>query len=288
MFTPPTHPLLVPDDGSFRVHRAATHPPKSRTENWWKEELEKETRDLGDWQHKLFADGRFAVLIVFQALDAAGKDGTIRHVFGRINPVGLRVASFKAPTKIELAHDFLWRTTLELPRRGEVAVFSRSHYEEVLVVRVHPELLAAERVPQRPGRKTWHERFRAIVAHERHLAEQGTVILKFWLNISRDEQRDRLIARIDEPDKRWKFQLRDVAEREHWREYMHAYGECLNATSKPWAPWYAIPANNKHYARWQVAVLINAALAKLGLEFPQPSKAELARLKKVRSKLAAE
>jgi PPK2 family polyphosphate:nucleotide phosphotransferase len=288
MFAAQPNPLLVPFDGSFRIEAARTGPPsKTAKAKLWKEQLEQERKTLGDWQHKLYADGRFAVLLILQAMDAAGKDSTIRHVFARVNPTGLRVASFKQPSRLELAHDFLWRTTLRLPQRGEIAIFNRSYYEEVLVVRVHPELLAPQRVPEPPSAELWAHRYHSIIEHERHLAREGTVILKFWLNISQDEQRERLLERIDEPEKRWKFRAGDLEERARWDDYQTAYGECLCATSRPWAPWYAIPADNRHYARLQIATLVNAAIAELGVAFPQPTADELERLPELRGKLTA-
>jgi PPK2 family polyphosphate:nucleotide phosphotransferase len=279
---------LVPSDGSFRVAHARTKPPRGSGAKIAKDALDDERKALGDWQYRLFADGRFAVLLVFQALDAAGKDGTIRQVFSRVNPCGLRVASFKQPSRLELDHDFLWRTTPHLPQRGEIAVFNRSYYEEVLVVRVHPRLLAAQRLPVEPGRALWADRLRAIAEHERHLAQSGTIVLKFWLNISKAEQRERLLARLDEPDKRWKFNVGDLDERDCWSAYRRAYEECLNATSRPWAPWYAIPADDKHYARWQVAAIVNATFERLGVRFPKLGRAALRELQRARARLLAE
>ncbi len=183
MFAVKPHRLLVPFDGSFDARKAPTAPPEPKDD--WKKKLDDEVKDLADAQYRAFADGRFAVLVVLQALDAAGKDGTIRHVFDGVDPVGLNVTSFKQPSRRELAHDFLWRTTPYLPERGKIAVFNRSYYEEVLVVRVHPELLAAQRLPERPSAAFWDARLRAIADHERYLAEQGTVILKFWLDVSK-------------------------------------------------------------------------------------------------------
>jgi PPK2 family polyphosphate:nucleotide phosphotransferase len=199
----------------------------------------------------------------------------------------LHVTSFKQPSHAELGHDFLWRTTPHLPERGSVAIFNRSYYEEVLVVRVHPELLAAQRLPTPPSATLWDDRLRAIADHERHLAEQGTVILKFWLNVSKGEQRKRLLERIEEPNKNWKFNPGDLDERELWDAYLDAYQDALRATSRPWAPWYAVPADNKHYLRWQVAKLVNDALGQLDVGFP-PSKATPAALEKARARLLAE
>jgi PPK2 family polyphosphate:nucleotide phosphotransferase len=286
MFAAKPHRLLVPFDGSFDARQAPTAPPQGKED--WKDRLEKASKELAESQYRLFADGRRAMLIVLQALDAAGKDGTIRHVFNGVNPSGLHVTAFKRPSERELAHDFLWRTTPALPERGAIAVFNRSYYEEVLVVRVHPELLAAQRLPTNPPADFWEGRLRAIADHERHLAEQGTVIVKFWLNVSKAEQRERLLERIDEPDKNWKFNARDVDERERWDDYIDAYEHAVNATSRPWAPWYVVPADDKHYLRWQVAKLINEAFDELGLETPRAKKEQQAELEKAKKRLLAQ
>jgi PPK2 family polyphosphate:nucleotide phosphotransferase len=286
MFTAKRHPLLVPFDGSFDIRKAPTGPGKPKDD--WKELLDDEVKALAEGQYRLYADGRFALLLVFQALDAAGKDSTIRRVFAGVNPCGLHVASFKEPSKRELAHDFLWRTTAHLPERGNVAIFNRSYYEEVLVVRVHPKLLAAQKIAEPHSSTLWADRFRAIVDYERHLAEQGTVILKFWLNMSKDEQRKQLLERIDEPEKNWKFNPRDLDERALREEYLAAYEDCLRATSRPWAPWYAVPADNKHYSRWQVAKLVNETLDDLGVDFPRADQEMQAAFKKAKARLLAE
>jgi PPK2 family polyphosphate:nucleotide phosphotransferase len=289
VFQAKPHPLLVPFDGSFDVRAAATKPAKNgKKDEPWKGQLDTEVKALGESQYRIFADGRFAVLLVFQALDAAGKDGTIRHVFTGVNPNGLNVASFKQPSREELAHDFLWRTTARLPERGHITIFNRSYYEEVLVVRVHPEYLAAQRLPEPLSPSFWDARCRAIADHERHLAEQGTVILKFWLNVSKAEQRERFVERIDEAEKHWKFNAGDLDEREHFDAYLDAYEHCLNATSRPWAPWYAIPADNKHFMRWQVAHLINEALDSLKADFPRLGPAERAKLAEAKKRLDGE
>ena len=286
MFAAKPHSLLVPFDGSFDVRKAATSPAKNKDD--WKKLLEAEVEKLGEAQERLYADGRYAVLIVFQALDAAGKDGTIRHVFAGVNPSGLRVAAFKQPTRLELAHDFLWRTTAHLPERGSIAIFNRSYYEEVLVVRVHPEYLAPQRLPSPPSSELWADRLRAIADHERYLAEQGTVVLKFWLNVSKAEQRKRFLERIDEPKKNWKFNPGDLDERDRWDDYLAAYEECFRVTSRPWAPWYVVPADDKHYQRWQVAKLITAAIEDLGIDFPRPDKEARAALAKAKARLLAQ
>jgi PPK2 family polyphosphate:nucleotide phosphotransferase len=286
MFAAKPHSLLVPFDGTFEVRNARTSPAKNKAD--WKQRLAAEVKALGDGQHRLYADNRYAVLLVFQALDAAGKDSTIRRVFAGVNPTGLRVTSFKQPSQLELEHDFLWRTTAALPERGSVGIFNRSYYEEVLVVRVHPELLAAQRLPYPPSPSFWDDRLRAIRDHELHLAEQRTVILKFWLNMSKAEQRKQLLERVEDPKKHWKFNPRDLDERELWHEYLAAYEQALRATSRPWAPWYAVPADDKHYARWQVARLVNDALAALGVDFPRPDKEARAALKAAKERLSAD
>jgi PPK2 family polyphosphate:nucleotide phosphotransferase len=286
MFAAKSHPLLVPFDGAFDAHEAPTAPEKDKDD--WKELLKPEAKALGDTQYRLFIDGRHAVVVVFQALDAAGKDGAIRHVFDGVNPGGLHVAAFKQPSRQELAHDFLWRTARALPERGTIGIFNRSYYEEVLVVRVHPEFLEPQRLPDAAATTLWADRLRAIADHERYLAEQGVVILKFWLNVSKAEQRKRLLERIDEPDKNWKFNARDIDEREHWDDYLDAYTDALRATSRPWAPWYAVPADDKHYLRWQVARLVNDALGQLDLKFPKLDKEARAAMKEARQRLLAE
>ena len=290
MFAAKPHSLLVPFDGTFDARRASTSPLKEKTKgkNDWKARLDNEIDKLREAQQRLYADGRYALLVVLQALDAAGKDGTIRHVFAGVNPAGLRVAAFEQPSRLELAHDFLWRTTPHLPERGHIAIFNRSYYEEVLVVRVHPEFLAAQRLPAEPSAKLWADRLRAIADHERYLAEQGTVILKFWLNVSKAEQRKRLLERIDEPKKNWKFDPGDLDERDRWDDYVAAYEECFRVTSRPWAPWYAVPADDKHYQRWQVAKIIGSALDDLGLDFPRPDETARAALTKAKARLLAQ
>ena len=236
----------------------------------------------------LYAQDRWSVLLIFQAMDAAGKDGTIKHVMSGVNPQGCQVSSFKAPTSLDLDHDYLWRCIKELPERGRIGIFNRSYYEEVLVVRVHPEYLAAQRLPDKPSAKLWAERLRAIADHERYLAEQGTVILKFWLNVSKAEQRTRFLERIDEPKKNWKFNAGDLDERDRWDDYIAAYEECFRVTSRPWAPWYAIPADDKHYQRWSVAKLITSALDGLDLDFPRPDEKTLAALTRAKARLLAQ
>jgi PPK2 family polyphosphate:nucleotide phosphotransferase len=271
MFEAPASEYLVPFDGSFRVANASTsgitgghrHRKKHRREA---------IDSLKKLQRVLAAGDRHAVLLVFQAMDAAGKDSTIRAVMQGVDPSGCQVFSFKKPSGQELDHDFLWRTTRCLPERGRIGIFNRSHYEEVLVVRVHPKILASQKLPGELNLETiWDDRLKSIREHEEHLARNGTVILKFWLNVSKDEQKKRFLSRLDNADKNWKFEPGDVVERRHWDDYMHAYEAALNATSRPWAPWYAIPADDKKYMQARVAETIIAALQSIGLRYPVPS-----------------
>jgi PPK2 family polyphosphate:nucleotide phosphotransferase len=240
-------------------------------------------------QQRLYADGRWAVLLVFQGIDAAGKDGMIKHVLSGINPQGCEVHSFKAPTPEELAHDFLWRTSKALPEHGRIGIFNRSHYEEVLVTRVHPELLRRQKLPgDVVGEAIWRQRFKDICAFERHLVRNGTKILKFHLRISKEEQRMRLLARLDEPDKRWKFSMNDVTERKRWDDYMSAYEDAIRETSTDEAPWYVIPSDHKHVAWLLVCAAVCAALESLKLDFPAVRGAALKELKSAGRALRAE
>ncbi|MGH7503211.1 MAG: PPK2 family polyphosphate kinase [Longimicrobiales bacterium] len=270
MFEATGSPWLVPFDATFHVAGAATEPPEGAP---GKDACEKRLDDANDalesLQRILYADNRQALLLIFQAMDAAGKDGTIRAVFDGVDPTGCQARSFKQPSAEELDHDFLWRTTIRLPERGRIGIFNRSYYEEVLVVRVHPEFLAGQRLPASTDlERIWSERFASIRDHELHLARNGTVILKFWLNVSRAEQRNRFLDRLEEPEKNWKFSPDDVREAERWGQYMHAYEQALRATSRPWAPWYAIPADDKPFMRMAVAEIIVDAFASLQLEWP--------------------
>src|SRR3954462_3275913 len=222
-------------------------------------------------QEKLYAQGTWAVLLVFQAMDAAGKDSTIKHVMSGVNPQGCQGFSFKAPTREELAHDFLWRCTKALPERGRIGIFNRSYYEEVLVVRVHPELVANQRIPlANPKKKSfWKGRYKDINQFERHLVRNGTLILKFFLNVSKSEQKKRFLERLNRPDKHWKFSASDLAERAHWGRYMRAYSHGLSATSTEWAPWYVIPADHKWTPRAVVADVVTTAIRSLDLKHPE-------------------
>ncbi len=251
--------------------------------------LDASRSSLAEAQERLYADDRHSLLLVFQAMDAAGKDGTIKHVMSGVNPAGTQVTSFKAPSAEELDHDFLWRVARALPERGRVGIFNRSHYEEVLVVRVHPEYLDGQRLPSDTrGEKLWRQRYESINDFERHLARNGTVIVKFFLNVSKREQRQRFLDRLDDSDKTWKFNSGDVAERDHWDKYMAAYEDALSATSTDWAPWYVIPADRKPVMRALVAEVVARTVEGMDLRFPEVSDDERAALAEVRARLAAE
>jgi PPK2 family polyphosphate:nucleotide phosphotransferase len=271
MFDAPESPYLVPFDGSFKVEKASTTPLTGGKPHKGKHRRNR-TDELKKLQRVLAAGDKHAILLVFQAMDAAGKDGTIRSVMQGVDPSGCQVFSFKKPSNLELDHDFLWRTTCRLPERGRIGIFNRSQYEEVLVVRVHPEILRYQRLPDEIDMSTiWEDRLTSIRQQEEHLARNGTVILKFWLNVSKEEQKRRFLARLDATEKNWKFEPKDVVERRFWDDYMRAYEDALNATSRPWAPWYAIPADDKPYMRGCVADIIIGTLQSIGLEYPEPS-----------------
>jgi PPK2 family polyphosphate:nucleotide phosphotransferase len=244
---------------------------------------------LSTLQEKLYADDRYGVLLIFQAMDAAGKDGVIKHVLSGVNPQGCEVYSFKAPSAEELDHDFLWRTTRRLPERGRIGVFNRSYYEEVLVVRVHPEFLAAQRLPGGlVTKRIWRERFEDINAFELHMARSGYVIRKFFLHVSKEEQRQRFLKRLEEPHKRWKFSLTDIKERERWGDYMRAYEDMIRHTSAPHAPWVVVPADRKWYARCVVAAAIVQMLDELDIAFPKVDASKRRELAQVRAALEAQ
>lgn len=288
-FSPPKGPHRVPFDGSFRVSKTATAPEQALTKAESAAELERLVDEMEKRQRRLIAADRYSVLFVFQAMDAAGKDGTIRSVTRGLNPAGVNVTSFKAPTHLELERDFLWRCVTELPMRGQIGIWNRSHYEEVLTVRVHPEFLGAQRVPMpKDLSRLWRERCRSIRDHVQHWARNGCVVVKFWLHVSREEQAKRLMERIDDPDSNWKFNPRDIAEREHWKAYMEAYEEALGATSRPWAPWYAIPADDKSFMRREVARIVRVTLEGLKLKFPKVSEERLAEMQRLRTLLLEE
>lgn len=288
MIEPHTSPYRVDDPASFRVSECSTSPPATAPDHP-KRRLRDLIEELDDLQRLLYADNRQSLLLVFQAMDAAGKDSTIRAVLSGANPAGFQVSSFKTPSDEELDHDFLWRSARRLPERGRIGVFNRSYYEEVLVVRVHPEYLKGQALPDSVELETlWEDRFASIRDHEKHLAENGTVILKFWLNVSRDEQCRRFLARIDDVSKNWKFSTADVTERGHWHAYMQAYEETIRATSRPWAPWYAIPADNKPQMRLAVAEIVVGTLKQLDLKYPVLDPEQVSRLSVLRDQLVAE
>jgi PPK2 family polyphosphate:nucleotide phosphotransferase len=249
--------------------------------------LEQNLEDLTQMQQMLYADDRYSLLIVFQAMDTAGKDGTIKHVMSGVNPQGCQVFSFKKPSAEDLDHNFLWRYMKSLPERGRIGIFNRSYYEDVLVVKVHPELI--QNLPDgKRGKSFWEGRYEDINAFERHLERNGTVILKFFLNLSRKEQKKRFMDRLERPEKNWKFSAADVAEREHWDDYMEAYEDAINATSTEWAPWYIVPADQKWSTRAVVADIITSTLRDLDLKFPELTEAQLKMLTEARKKLEAE
>jgi PPK2 family polyphosphate:nucleotide phosphotransferase len=234
--------------------------------------LESDVEQIGKYQDILYADNKYALLIIFQAMDAAGKDGTIKHVMSGINPQGCQVYSFKSPSDEELDHDYLWRTSKSLPERGRIGIFNRSYYEEVLIVRVHPEILKNQQLPQLPaGNEIWKQRFQDINNFEQYLTNNGIVLLKFFLNISKSEQKKRFLKRIDLPEKNWKFSVNDAKERAYWDDYMKAYEDAFNHTSTIRAPWYVIPSNNKWFARLTVADIICTKLKELNLKYPAVS-----------------
>jgi PPK2 family polyphosphate:nucleotide phosphotransferase len=251
--------------------------------------LAADVKRLSDLQERLYAEDRWAVLIVLQGMDAAGKDSIVAHVMSGVNPQGCAVHSFKAPSAEELGHDFLWRTTTRLPARGRIGIFNRSYYEDVLVVRVHPKLLRGGKVPPTLiGKTIWEERFQDIRSFERHLARNGTLVLKFFLHVSKEEQRRRFLERLDEPAKRWKFSMDDIRERRRWDAYMAAYQEMIRATSRPGAPWHVVPADHKWFTRLVVAAAVTEALEGLDLAVPKIEGKALKEMGKVRAALLAE
>jgi PPK2 family polyphosphate:nucleotide phosphotransferase len=244
---------------------------------------------LSDFQEKLYAQDTYSLLVIFQAIDAAGKDGAIQHVMSGVNPQGCHVTSFKAPSQEELDHDYLWRTAKALPARGMIGIFNRSYYEEVLVVRVHPEWIASQKLPDKKINKNfWEKRFKEINNFEKYLVRQGTVILKFFLNVSKEEQKKRFIARIDEEDKNWKFSVKDYEERAHWDAYQEAIDDMLSNTSTEWAPWLVIPADDKWFARLAISETICEAMDRLDLKFPKLTSQQKRELAKIKSSLERE
>jgi PPK2 family polyphosphate:nucleotide phosphotransferase len=282
-------PFCFDGSGEFHLRSHKTSEKGGLDKEKGEKIIEANRRRLNDFQEKLYAQDRWSLLLIFQGMDAAGKDSAIKSVFEGVNPQGCEVTAFKQPSTKELDHDFLWRSMIALPERGRIGIFNRSYYEECLVVRVHPEILAKERMPPKlVTRNIWRERFEDIAAVERYLARNGTVILKFFLNVSRQEQRERFLARLDEPAKNWKFSMADIAERALWGKYQAAYQEVIRHTSTNAAPWHVVPADHKWFARVVIGSTIVAALEKLDLHFPKVDKAELSEFKQVRQALLAE
>ncbi|HEV7986683.1 MAG TPA: ADP-polyphosphate phosphotransferase [Steroidobacteraceae bacterium] len=262
--------------------------PLYASKHQYKELLEQQVEQLSEQQQLLYSSNTQAILLIFQAMDAAGKDGVIKHVMSGVNPQGCQVFSFKHPSASELQHDFLWRTTRDLPERGRIGIFNRSYYEEVLIVRVHPEILRSEGPPVQPldTKTIWQQRYQSIVGFERHLSRNGTCIVKFYLHLSPEEQRKRFLARIDEPEKNWKFSLADIEERKYWKQYLKAYEKCLSATSTGVAPWYVVPADDKANARLIVATVVLETLRSLKMQYPKTSAARRRELQLIRRRLS--
>jgi PPK2 family polyphosphate:nucleotide phosphotransferase len=283
-------PFQIADGSRFRLKDfdpADTMGVKSKEHA--QKDLERGIARLAALQEKLYAQDRWAILIILQAMDAAGKDGTIKHVMSGVNPEGCQVYSFKAPSAEELQHDFLWRTSRCLPETGHIGIFNRSYYEEVLIVRVHPELLAAEKIPQElVSDDIWQKRFESINAFERYLSENGVVVLKFFLNLSKKEQKRRFLERLEMPEKNWKFSMSDALERRHWEKYMRAYEDMIRNTSSKHAPWYVVPADHKWFTRLVVAEAVVEALEDLDLSFPKLGKEKRKELKDARNALEHE
>ena len=261
--------------------------PFCKSKKRYEKLLEEHVEQLSALQQLHYASNRYALLLIFQGMDAAGKDGAIRHVMSGVNPQGCEVFSFKQPTADELEHDFLWRTNRHLPERGRIGIFNRSYYEEVLVVRVHPEILRVQGLSEelRDGKNIWKDRYKSIVDLEQHLHRNGTRVIKFFLHLSKDEQRKRFLERIDEPDKNWKFSLADIHERKHWKHYMKAYEDCLNATSTPEAPWFVVPADDKENARLIVSQIVLDALSALKMAYPKTTAKRRRELRRIRELL---
>jgi PPK2 family polyphosphate:nucleotide phosphotransferase len=282
-------PFRVDGSGKFHLKSLKTNEKDDLDKDKAKEILEANLERLKDFQQKLYAQDRWSVLLILQGMDAAGKDSAIEHIFAGVNPQGCEVHSFKQPTSNELSHDFLWRHVVVLPRRGQIGIFNRSYYEECLVTRVHREILDKEKLPPRLVTKNiWRERFDDICAFERYLTRNGTVVLKFFLNISKEEQRERFLERLDDPAKNWKFSMSDVAERALWPRYMAAYQDIIRHTSTAQAPWHVVPADHKWFARVVIGSAIVSALDALNLKFPRADKASLEEFKQVRKALLAE
>jgi len=279
-------PWLVPYDGSLDTAPATFSPPD--TNKNCKHHLKEARKAVRPYQHKLYAGKQYSILLIFQALDAAGKDGAIREVFAGLDPAGVNISAFKKPTSRELSHDFLWRTSRALPARGEIGVFNRSYYEEVLAVRVHPEFLASQYAGNPPNAQTlWTSRYRAIREHEFHLATANTLVLKFWLNVSPAMQARRFIERLDTPEKRWKFSRGDIRESSFRSQYDEALLHMLNETSRPWAPWFCIPADERWYLRWQIADILHQAMSALPLHYREVEEIPTEEAREIRALLTS-
>jgi len=286
-----TKNYLVPSNGNFDYDKLPTSPEgKVDDKKSLKKQLKKEVKAISELQHQLYAEDKRSILLVFQAMDAAGKDSTIRAVLTGVNPAGFQVYSFKQPSKEELDHDFLWRNHCKMPERGRIGVFNRSYYEEVLVIKVHPEYLAGQRVeiPENGADAFWQDRYESINNTEKHLVKNGTTVLKFFLNVSKEEQKQRFLSRIEEKEKNWKFSHSDLGESALWDNYQQAYHDLLNKTSTDDAPWYAIPADNKAYMRLQVAKVVRQTLEDMKPEYPSVSQKNLDRLFRAEIALNAE
>jgi PPK2 family polyphosphate:nucleotide phosphotransferase len=280
--------FAVPPEKKVNLKKWPTQvKPFYSSEEQYHDFLEKHVRQLSDLQDLLYADNRYAVLLIFQAMDAAGKDSAIKHVMSGVNPQGCEVSSFKKPSAEELEHDFLWRTYCRLPQRGHIGIFNRSYYEEVLVARVHPEILRSQSLPAEllKDKKFWQHRFQSMVHFEKHLHRNGTRVVKFFLHISKEEQKRRFLRRIDEPEKNWKFSLYDMQERKHWKEYMQAYEQCLAATSTEEAPWHVIPSDDKPNARLIISETVVRVLKSLKLDTLEPDEMRRRELLKIRKLL---
>ena len=282
-------PFRVDGSGEFHVKSHKTNEKGGLDKDKAEKILDANRKRLNDFQEKLYAQDRWSLLLIFQGMDAAGKDSAIKSIFDGVNPQGCEVHAFKQPSTLELDHDFMWRSAMALPQRGRIGIFNRSYYEECLVVRVHPEILAKEKIPPKLVTKNiWGERFEDISAFERYLARNGTIILKFFLNVSKEEQRERFLARLDEPSKNWKFSMADIAERALWGKYQAAYQEVIRHTSSEAAPWHVVPADHKWFARVVIGSTIVSALEALNLKFPKADKASLEEFKLVRKALLEE
>jgi PPK2 family polyphosphate:nucleotide phosphotransferase len=282
-------PFRVDGSGEFHLKSHKTNEKGGLDKDKAEKILDANRKRLSDFQEKLYAQDRWSLLLIFQGMDAAGKDSAIKSIFEGVNPQGCEVYSFKQPSSHELDHDFMWRSMIVLPERGRIGIFNRSYYEECLVVRVHPEILAKEKIPPELVTKNiWRERFDDISAFERYLARNGTIVLKFFLNISKQEQRERFLDRLNEPSKNWKFSLADIAERALWGKYQAAYQEVIRHTSTTLTPWHVVPADHKWFARVVIGSIIVSALEKLDLKFPKADKASLEEFKQVRTALLEE